>query len=109
MNGKAINGARIMQIGDAYKKDINDMRESPAIDILVLLHQYGAKVSHHDPYVPRFSEGGHDYASVPLTEQLLSEVDGVLIVTDHTNIDWPMVKRAARVVVDTRHILALVR
>ena len=106
--GKAINGARILVIGVAYKKDINDLRESPALDILVLLHQYGAKVSYHDPYVPKFTEGGRDYLSVPLTEKLLGEVDGVLIVTDHTSIDWALVKRAAKVVVDTRHVLARV-
>ena len=104
-SGKAIRGARILVLGVAYKKDINDLRESPALDILVLLHQYGAQVSYHDPYVPQFSEGGYDYTSVPLTEQLLGEVDGVVIVTDHTSIDWPLVKRAARLVVDTRHIL----
>jgi UDP-N-acetyl-D-glucosamine dehydrogenase len=102
---KAIKGARILVLGVAYKKDINDLRESPALDILVLLHQYGANVSYHDPYVPSFSEGGHDYASVPLTEALLKEVDGVLIVTDHSSIDWPLVKRSAKVVVDSRHVL----
>jgi UDP-N-acetyl-D-mannosaminuronate dehydrogenase len=59
--------------------------------------------------VPSFSEGGHEYASVPLTEERLRDVDGVLIVTDHTSIDWQLVKRSAKVVVDTRHILARVR
>ena len=106
--GKAMRGAKVLVLGVAYKKDINDLRESPALDILVLLHQYGAHVSYHDPYVPRFSEGGHDYASVPLTEKLLAEADGVLIVTDHTSIDWQLVKRASGLVVDTRDILTKV-
>jgi UDP-N-acetyl-D-glucosamine dehydrogenase len=106
--GKPINRAKILVIGVAYKKDINDLRESPALDILVLLHQYGANVSYHDPYVPSFTEAGHQYKSVPLTEELLTGVDGVIIVTDHSSIDWPLVKRAARVVVDTRHILSRV-
>ncbi len=106
--GKAINGAKVLVLGVAYKKDIDDLRESPALDILGLLHQYGADVHYHDPYVTSFSESGHDYASVPLTEASLREADGVLIVTDHTSIDWAMVKRTARLVVDTRHVLSRV-
>jgi UDP-N-acetyl-D-glucosamine dehydrogenase len=106
--GKAIKGAKVLVLGVAYKKDIDDLRESPALDILVLLHQYGARVSYHDPYVPKFTEGGHDYKSVPLTEQSLRDADVVLIVTDHASIDWSLVKRTAKLVVDTRHTLAKV-
>ena len=105
-HGKAIKGARVLVLGVAYKKDIEDLRESPALDILVLLHQYGAAVEYHDPYVARFSEGGHDYKSVPLTEQALRDVDAVLIVTDHASIDWRLVKRASKLIVDTRHVIA---
>jgi UDP-N-acetyl-D-glucosamine dehydrogenase len=105
-HGKAIKGARVLVLGVAYKKDIEDLRESPALDILVLLHQYGAAVEYHDPYVAKFSEGGHDYKSVPLTEQMLRDVDAVLIVTDHASIDWQLVKRASRLIVDTRHVIA---
>ncbi|HEY8062861.1 MAG TPA: nucleotide sugar dehydrogenase [Gemmatimonadales bacterium] len=105
-HGKAIKGARVLVLGVAYKKDIEDLRESPALDILVLLHQYGAAVEYHDPYVARFSEGGHDYKSVPLTEQKLRDVDAVLIVTDHASIDWQLVKRASKLIVDTRHVIA---
>ena len=104
--GKPIKGANVLVVGVAYKKDIDDLRESPALDILVLLHQYGAHVSYHDPYVPKFSEGGHDYQSVPLTESALSKADVVLIVTDHASIDWSLVKRSAKLVVDTRHTLS---
>ena len=106
--GKAIKGANVLVLGVAYKKDIDDLRESPALDILVLLHQYGAHVSYHDPYVAKFSEGGHDYKSVPLTEAAIRGADVVLIVTDHASIDWSMVKRTAKLVVDTRHTLARV-
>jgi UDP-N-acetyl-D-glucosamine dehydrogenase len=102
---KAINGANVLVVGVAYKKDINDLRESPALDILALLHQYGASVTYHDPYVQKFSEGGHDYESVPLTSETVRAADAVLVVTDHTSIDWGMIKREARLVVDTRHIL----
>jgi UDP-N-acetyl-D-glucosamine dehydrogenase len=104
--GKAIKGAKVLVLGVAYKKDIEDLRESPALDILVLLHQYGAQVDYHDPYVAKFSEAGYDYRSVPLTEETLRGADAVLIVTDHASIDWKLVKRAARLVVDTRHVTA---
>ncbi|MGH7582847.1 MAG: nucleotide sugar dehydrogenase [Gemmatimonadales bacterium] len=106
--GKAISGAKVLVLGVAYKKDISDLRESPALDILALLHQYGASVLYHDPFVAKFSEGGHDYESVALSEKLLRGVDAVLVVTDHTGIDWPLVKRAAKLIVDTRHVLAKV-
>ena len=108
LNGhsKAIKGAKVLVLGVAYKKDIDDLRESPALDILGLLHQYGADVSYHDPYVAGFSEAGHDYKSVPLTPAAVAAADVVLVVTDHTSIDWKMVKQNARLVVDTRHVLA---
>jgi UDP-N-acetyl-D-glucosamine dehydrogenase len=106
--GKAINGAEVLVIGVAYKKDIDDLRESPALDILGLLHQYGARVTYHDPFVPRFSEADHDYESVPLTAARVGSADAILIVTDHTDIDWRMVRDNARLVVDTRHILSSV-
>jgi UDP-N-acetyl-D-glucosamine dehydrogenase len=105
-HSKAIKGAKVLVLGVAYKKDIDDLRESPALDILVLLHQYGAKVSYHDPYVAKFSEGGHDYKSVPLTEQAVRDADAILVVTDHSSIDWPMVKKTAKLIVDTRHVIA---
>jgi UDP-N-acetyl-D-glucosamine dehydrogenase len=104
--GRSIKGAKVLVVGVAYKKDIDDLRESPALDILGLLHQYGADVSYHDPYVGKFSEAGYDYQSVGLTEAVVQGADAVLIVTDHTNIDWPLIKRAARLVVDTRHVLS---
>lgn len=106
--GTSIKGAKVLVLGVAYKKDIDDLRESPALDILGLLHQYGADVSYHDPYVPRFSEADHDYESVPLTADAVAGADAVLVVTDHSNIDWAMVKRHARLAVDTRHVLSRV-
>jgi UDP-N-acetyl-D-glucosamine dehydrogenase len=104
--GRSIKGARVLVVGVAYKKDIDDLRESPALDILGLLHQYGADVSYHDPFVAKFSEAGHDYQSVPLSEAAVQGADAVLIVTDHTTIDWKLIKRTARLVVDTRHVLS---
>ena len=107
-HSKAIKGAKVLVMGVAYKKDIEDLRESPALDILGLLHQYGATVSYHDPYVARFTEAGHEYASVPLTLETVRAADAVLVVTDHATIDWSLVKRNAKLVVDTRNILAKV-
>ena len=107
-HSKAIKGAKVLVLGVAYKKDIEDLRESPALDILGLLHQYGAVVSYHDPYVAKFSEAGHDYVSVPLNEATVRASDAVLVVTDHATIDWAMVKRNAKLVLDTRNIMAKV-
>jgi UDP-N-acetyl-D-glucosamine dehydrogenase len=102
---RAMRGSRILVIGVAYKRDIDDIRESPALDIIKLLEAEGAEVSYHDPYVPRFSEDDHSFASVPLTPDAVRAADCVVIITDHSSIDWPMVRTHARVVVDTRHIL----
>ena len=103
--GKAVKGSRIMVLGVAYKRDIDDLRESPALDIIKLLEKQGAKVSYHDPYVPGFSEDGHRYESVPLSEQSLGSVDGVIVVTDHEKIDFDLVRRHSHLVVDTRNAL----
>jgi UDP-N-acetyl-D-glucosamine dehydrogenase len=103
--GRAVRGANILVIGVAYKRDIDDIRESPALDILRLLEQQGARVSYHDPHVAAFSEDGHEYRSVPLTPANVEAADCVLVVTDHSAIDFHMVKRHARVAVDTRHVL----
>ncbi len=103
--GRAVRGANILVLGVAYKRDIDDIRESPALDIIRLLEQQGARVSYHDPHVAAFSENGHEYRSVALTPSTLEAADCVLVVTDHTAIDFHLVKRHARVAVDTRHVL----
>jgi UDP-N-acetyl-D-glucosamine dehydrogenase len=107
--GKPVKGARVLVLGVAYKKDIDDMRESPALDIIRLLEGRGAHVEYHDPFVPEFAEDGHRLCSVPLTAETLERADAVMVVTDHTALDWPLVKRKARLVVDTRNALARVR
>jgi UDP-N-acetyl-D-glucosamine dehydrogenase len=103
--GHAVRGASVLVLGVAYKRDIEDMRESPALDIIRLLEQQGAKVSYHDPHVPHFSEDGHEFRSVELTPAALEAADCVMVVTDHSAIDFTMVKRHARLAVDTRHAL----
>ena len=103
--GRAVRGANILVLGVAYKRDIDDIRESPALDIIRLLEQQGARVTYHDPHVAAFSEDGHEYRSVPLTPGTIEGADCVLVVTDHSAIDFHLVKRHARVAVDTRHVL----
>ena len=103
--GKAVRGAKVLVLGVAYKKDIDDMRESPALDIIKLLEQQGAEVSYHDPLVPSFQEDGHERRSVPFSVENLGAADCVMVVTDHSSIDYGLVKRYASLVVDTRHAL----
>jgi UDP-N-acetyl-D-glucosamine dehydrogenase len=104
--GKAMRGAKVLVLGVAYKKDIDDLRESPALDIIRLLEQFGADVSYHDPWVPAFTEDGHAFTSVPMTAESLAATDCVLVVTDHSNVDYAMVRQHAPLVVDTRNALA---
>jgi UDP-N-acetyl-D-glucosamine dehydrogenase len=103
---KAVNGSRVLVLGVAYKKDIDDMRESPALDVIRLLESQGADVVYHDPYVPKFREDGHEHASVALTDDEITRADAVVIVTDHTVVDYQRVVRLAGVVVDTRNATA---
>jgi UDP-N-acetyl-D-glucosamine dehydrogenase len=105
---KAVNGSRVLVLGVAYKKDIDDMRESPALDVIRLLEQLGAEVVYHDPFVPRFREDGHEHASVPLTDEELKRADALVIVTDHSKIDYQRVVNLAPVVIDTRNATARV-
>jgi UDP-N-acetyl-D-glucosamine dehydrogenase len=102
-HGLGLRGARVLVLGVAYKKDVEDARESPSAEILHRLALRGARVSYHDPLVPRFREHGHDLQSRPLTVQALEEADLVLILTDHTRVDYPLVVEHARLLLDTRN------
>jgi len=102
---RAVRGSSVLVLGVAYKKDIEDLRESPALDIIKLLEQHGARVSYHDPHVAQFDHDGRHYASVPLSAQTLQASDCVIIVTDHSAVDYELVRRHGRVVVDTRNAL----
>jgi UDP-N-acetyl-D-glucosamine dehydrogenase len=106
---KAVNGSRVLVIGVAYKKNIDDIRESPALDVIRLLEGRGATVAYHDPYIPRFREEGHERVGVPLTAAELERSDAVVIVTDHSSIDYQLIVDHADVVVDTRNATAGVR
>jgi len=103
---KAVRGSRMLVLGVAYKKNIDDIRESPALDVIRLLRRHGAIVEYHDPHVPELKDDDLELKSVPLTPETLSGADCVLIVTDHSAVDYVLVARHARVVVDTRNALA---
>jgi len=103
-NQKAVKGSRVHILGVAYKRNIDDMRESPALDIIHMLDQRGASVSYSDPFVPQLRFDGLSLNSIPLDEAL-SDCDCVVIVTDHANFDYAEVVRRAPLVVDTRNAL----
>ncbi len=103
---KAVRGSRMLVLGVAYKKNIDDIRESPALDVIRLLRRHGAIVEYHDPHVPKLKDDDLELKSVPLTPDVLSGADCVLIVTDHSDVDYVLVARHARLVVDTRNALA---
>jgi len=106
-NGKSVKGAKILILGLAYKEDVDDQRESPALKIISLFKEYGARVSYNDPYVPSAS-GYRDYPglalkSTALTAQRLKESDAVVIVTAHSAYDFDWITRNAALVIDTRN------
>ena len=108
--GKALRGSKVLVIGLAYKPDVDDVRETPAAEIIKLLFEHGADVSYHDPHVPLFA-GMRKYMeyrmhSVPLTKENLKAADCVLVVTNHAAIDWQAIAEHARLVVDSRNALA---
>lgn len=104
-HGKAIRGAKVLVLGIAYKKNVGDVRESPAAEIMLLLEALGAKLSYSDPHVPVFPKM-REYAfklhSEPLTAASLAAADAVLLVTDHDRFDYALVREHARLLVDTR-------
>jgi UDP-N-acetyl-D-glucosamine dehydrogenase len=103
---KPLNGSRVLVIGVAYKANVNDMRESPALKIIDLLADEGAQVAYHDPHVPKLAKVG--LQSLPLDAELLHSVDAVAVVTAHDGIDWEMIAREAPLVVDFRNVVPAV-
>jgi len=115
LNGerKAMNGSRVLILGVAYKKDIDDMRESPALSVIDLLRSKGAEVVYHDPFVPEvhfdhaYTIGAGDpLFNSELTDDLIKSSDCVIICTEHTDVDYPRVLELAPLVVDTRNALS---
>lgn len=106
---KSVRGSKIVILGVAYKRDIDDVRESPALDVIGLLHNRGAQVSYHDPHVASIRlEDDHRMSSSTYSKALLSEADCVVIITDHSSYNWNEIANAAKLTVDTRNALAKV-
>ena len=110
--GKALNehdkffkGAKILILGVAYKKDINDTRESPAIRIIELLKDRGAQLSYHDDHIPKMKINGNSFKSLSLNTTTLKAHDAVVIVTDHSVVDYSKVVRHSKLIIDTRNAL----
>ncbi len=105
-DAKPVRGSRVLVLGVAYKRDIDDMRESPALDVIRLLEERGADVVYHDPYVPVYREDGHERTGVALTDDEVRKADVVVIITDHGSVDYQHLVDTATLVVDTRNALA---
>lgn len=103
--GKPLKGSRVLVLGVAYKKDVNDVRESPALDILHLLHGKGAKESFHDPHVSSVQIDEMALTCEADLDRALAAADCVVVVTDHSAYDWANIRKQARLLVDTRAVL----
>lgn len=106
---KSVRGSKVVVLGVAYKRDIDDVRESPALDVISLLHRRGAQVVYHDPFVPSIRlEESQTMTSSEYSPTLLSEADCVVIVTDHSSYPWDEIVNQAKVIVDSRNALSKV-
>ena len=104
--GKAVNGSRVLVLGVAYKQDIDDYRESPALRVIERLESRGAEVSYYDPWVPRYRYKGEERSSIPqLSAETIASADIVLVACAHTNVDYGFVQRHAKAVLDTKNAM----
>ena len=103
--GKPVKGSRALVLGVAYKSGVDDTRESPALDIIQLLAGKGAEVSYHDPLVPSLHHEGQSLESVQLDDAIVASADVIVIVTDHPTVDYELIRKSGKPVVDTRNVL----
>ncbi len=106
--GKSLKGSKVLILGVAYKRDIDDLRESPALKIMSLLQKEGAKIAYHDPHIPKIAktrEYDFHLSSVLLTPKALASHDAALIITDHNAVDYAFLLKHAKLIVDTRNVL----
>ncbi|MDD5467206.1 MAG: nucleotide sugar dehydrogenase [Anaerolineales bacterium] len=108
-HGKPLKGSRVLVLGVAYKPDIDDIRESPALDVLGLLNQKGAQVAFHDPHIPHIRFDGGEIDCVPDLMGAVRQADCVVIITNHSSYDYPAILETARLIVDTRNALGAQR
>jgi UDP-N-acetyl-D-glucosamine dehydrogenase len=107
---KSIKGSKILVLGVAYKRDIDDVRESPALDVMTLLEQGGARVDYYDSYVPKIKWNDKDKSSKKkLTAETLHSYDAIVVLTDHSNVDYDLVKSESTLIVDTRNVFSGVK
>jgi UDP-N-acetyl-D-glucosamine dehydrogenase len=106
---KSLKGSKILALGVTYKRDVDDVRESPAVDVMTLLLEKGAEVSYADPFVPAISIRDRKLSAVQLTAAAASHADVVLMLTDHSTFDLAMVAEHATLVVDTRNAFKRIR
>ncbi len=107
---KSINGSKILVLGIAYKKDIDDVRESPALDVMTLLEQGGAQVDYYDGYVPKIKWNDKDkFSQNNLTAETVQSYDAVVVLTDHSNVDYDLVKSESKLIIDTRNVFSGVK
>lgn len=102
---KSVKGSNVHILGVAYKKDVDDLRESPALEIMNILRSKGAKISYTDPYIPEIAYQKLSIKSKPLSKEVLSRVDCAVIVTDHSNFDYNLIVSSSKLIVDTRNAL----
>ena len=103
---KPLNGSKVLLLGAAYKRDIDDLRESPVLKIIGILRRHEAIIAYNDPHIPAFVHNGVEYTSVPLTSQVLAGADIVIITTDHSAYDYPMIVEHSQLILDTRNACA---
>jgi UDP-N-acetyl-D-glucosamine dehydrogenase len=106
---KAVNGSNVLILGISYKRDIDDIRESPALDVMHVLQERGANISYTDPHAPALRArdwvGKVDMASVELTREALAAADCVVVLTDHASFDYALIVDAAKLILDTRNAI----
>lgn len=105
--GKAVNGSRILILGVAYKKNVDDMRESPSAEIMELLEEKGANIAYSDPHVPRFPlmrRYSFSLESQTINEKMLGNFDAVVVATNHDAFDYKLILKNARLIIDSRGV-----
>jgi UDP-N-acetyl-D-glucosamine dehydrogenase len=102
---KALNGSQILILGVAYKKNVNDVRESPSLDVINLLNEHGAEIDFYDPWVPSIKLFNSTITGIEsLSSAILDSYDAVAILTDHSDVDYQLVKDSSKLIIDTRNV-----
>lgn len=104
---KSLMGSKVLVLGISYKKNVDDMRESPSVEVMELLRESGAEVAYSDPHVPVFPkmrEHSFNLSSVALTPETIASYDAVVLTTDHGKFDYDMIRNNAQVVIDSRGV-----